>query len=92
MLRGFTALAVAGHLALALALAVFVGLAFEGVYKREPRAFPGGIRTFPLLTVLGSVLYLIDPPSLWPFLVGLAAVALWLYAHLRGEYAHGGRV
>ena len=90
MYRGLTPLEVADHLALALALAVFVGLAFEGIYKREPHASPGGIRTFPLLSVLGAVLFLIDPPSLWPFLVGLGSIALWLYAHLRSEYAHGG--
>ena len=90
MYKGLTPLEVADHLALALALAVFVGLAFEGIYKREPHASPGGIRTFPLLSVLGAVLFLIDPPSLWPFLVGLGGVALWLYAHLRSEYARGG--
>ncbi len=90
MYKSLTPVEVADHLALALALAVFVGLAFEGVYKREPHAFPGGIRTFPLLTVLGAVLFLIDPPSLWPFLVGLGGIALWLYAHLRSEYARGG--
>jgi uncharacterized membrane protein (DUF4010 family) len=90
MYASLTSLEVADHLALALALAVFVGLAFEAVYKREPHAIPGGIRTFPLLTVLGAMLFLIDPPSLWPFLVGLGAVALWLYAHLRSEYARGG--
>ena len=86
-IKGFAPLTLATHLGLALAMAVFVGLAFEEVYKQEPSAPPGGIRTFPLLTLLGSVLYLIGDPSLSPFLVGLAAVAIWLYAHLRGEYA-----
>lgn len=88
--KSFTPLELATHLGLALAMAVFVGLAFEGVYKREPSAPPGGIRTFPLLTLLGAALYLIDVAWLAPFLVGLAGVALWLYAHVRGEYARTG--
>ncbi len=88
MFKSLTPLAVADHLLLALALAVFVGLAFESIYKREPHIFPGGIRTFPLLTLLGTVLFLLDPRSLWPFVVGLGGVALWLYAHLRREYDH----
>lgn len=90
MIPGLTPLGVAAHLGLALAMAVFVGLAFEGVYKREPSAPPGGIRTFPLLTLLGGLLYLVDAPHLGPFLVGLAAVAVWLYAHLRSVYSRDG--
>jgi hypothetical protein len=39
-------LELAGRLALALGLAVFLGLAFEEVYKRE--STPGGVRTFPM--------------------------------------------
>lgn len=74
---------IAGHMGLAVAMAVLVGLAFEGVYKREERTSPGGIRTFPTLTVLGLVLYLLEPKSLLPFIAGLIAVSLWLYAHIR---------
>ena len=40
-------LELAGRLALAFGLAVFLGLAFEEVYKREDRSSPGGVRTFP---------------------------------------------
>lgn len=76
-------LAIAGRMGLAIAMAIVVGLAFEGVYKREERTSPGGIRTFPTLTVLGLVLYLLEPRSLVPFIAGLAAVSLWLYAHIR---------
>lgn len=83
MLDGFTPLQLAGRLGLALAMAVFMGLAFEGVYKREARSGPGGIRTFPMLVLLGALLYLIEPRSLLPYLVGLGAVAAWLYAQLR---------
>ena len=80
-------LASAGRMGLALAMAVVLGLAFEGVYKREERTSPGGIRTFPLLTVLGLVLYSLEARDLVPYVAGLAAVSLWLYAHIRGEPA-----
>ena len=56
-------LELAGRLALALGLAVFLGLAFEEVYKREERSSPGGVRTFPMLAVSGAMLYLIEPST-----------------------------
>jgi len=73
------------RIGLAIAMAVFMGLAFEDVYKRGEHTSPGGIRTFPMLALLGTLLYLLDPRSLIPYLAGLAAVAVWLYAHIRGE-------
>jgi uncharacterized membrane protein (DUF4010 family) len=73
----------AGRLGLALAMAVFMGLAFEGVYKSDDRGSPGGIRTFPMLATLGALLCMLDSRSLLPFTVGLAGVAAWLYAHIR---------
>ncbi|HEY1726275.1 MAG TPA: DUF4010 domain-containing protein [Steroidobacteraceae bacterium] len=73
----------AGRLGLAVAMAVFMGLAFEGVYKRALHSNPGGIRTFPLLAVLGALLYLLDDHYLVAFVAGLLAVALWLQAHIR---------
>lgn len=76
-------LAIAGRMGLAIAMAIVVGLAFEGIYKREERTSPGGIRTFPTLTVLGLVLYLLDPKTLAPYVAGLVAVSLWLFAHIR---------
>ncbi len=72
-----------GRLGLALAMAVFIGLAFEEIYKRDERSSPGGIRTFPMLAILGAMLFLLDSISVFPFLVGLASVAAWLYAHIR---------
>jgi uncharacterized membrane protein (DUF4010 family) len=84
-----TPLDTARHAGLALAMAIFMGLAFEGVYKREERTSPGGIRTFPLLAALGTVLYLIDEKSLLPYVVGLASVALWLHAYLRSSPPEG---
>jgi uncharacterized membrane protein (DUF4010 family) len=83
MLGELAPIEVAGRLGLAIAMAVFVGLAFEGIYKREKRDSPGGIRTFPLLATLGAMLFLLDPKSLLPFVVGLPAVSAWLYAHIR---------
>ena len=73
----------AGRLALAFGLAVFLGLAFEEVYKRENRSSPGGIRTFPMLAVSGAMLYLVEPQHSLAFIAGLLALALWLDAYLR---------
>jgi uncharacterized membrane protein (DUF4010 family) len=83
MLGDLAAVEVAGRLGLALAMAVFLGLAFEGVYKLEQRGSPGGIRTFPLLTTLGALLFLLQPQTLLPFAIGLGALAVWQYAHIR---------
>jgi hypothetical protein len=44
----------AERLALLLALAFFLGLAFEEIYKRDEPAIPGGIRTFPLVALAGG--------------------------------------
>jgi uncharacterized membrane protein (DUF4010 family) len=73
----------AARLALAIGLAVFLGLAFEEVYKSERRSVPGGIRSFPMLTMTGAMLYLIEPAYALAFVAGLAVVALWLYAYMR---------
>ena len=86
-------LELAGRLALALSLAVFLGLAFEEAYKRKEREIPGGIRTFPMLTMSGAMLYLIEPQFALAFIVGLFALAIWLHAHLHtappgGSAAH----
>jgi uncharacterized membrane protein (DUF4010 family) len=77
-------LAMAARMGLAVAMAVVLGLAFEGIYKRDERTSPGGIRTFPLLTLLGILLYALEPKYLLPYIGGLAAIALWLYGHIRG--------
>ena len=76
-------LELAGRLALALGLTVFLGLAFEEVYKREERSTPGGVRTFPILALCGAMLYLIEPRQALAFIVGLIALAIWLHAFLR---------
>src|SRR5258708_40193059 len=84
-------LELAGRIALGLGLAVFVGLAFEEVYKQEDHSCPGGVRTFPLLALCGAMLYLIDPQRSLAFIAGLIALALWLHAHLRGAASGAGR-
>ncbi len=72
-----------GRLALAVGLAVFMGLAFEEVYKTEERSIPGGIRTFPMLAMCGATLYLIEPAHALAFIAGLLGLAAWLHAYLR---------
>jgi uncharacterized membrane protein (DUF4010 family) len=83
MLDNLSPIEVAARLGLAIALAVVMGLAFEGVYKRERRTSPGGIRTFPMLAALGAMLFLLDSHTLLPYVVGMAAVALNLFALVR---------
>jgi uncharacterized membrane protein (DUF4010 family) len=76
-------LELAGRLALALALAVFIGFAFEETYKRDDRGFPGGIRTFPLLAIAGAMLFLIEPNHALGVVGGLFPLGLWLHACMR---------
>src|SRR5262249_48685923 len=65
-------------LALLIALALFLGLAFEEVYERDEQTIPGGIRTFPLISLARAMLYLMEPHLLLAFVAGLIAVALCL--------------
>jgi uncharacterized membrane protein (DUF4010 family) len=83
MLAGMEPIELAGRLGLALAMAIFIGVAFEEIYKRNAPANPGGIRTFPMLALLGSMLFLLEPKSMLAFIVGIPGVAAWLYARIR---------
>lgn len=56
---------------LLLSLAFFFGLAFEELNSKRGPARPGGIRTFPLLALIGALLHLLDPVREIPFAVGL---------------------
>jgi hypothetical protein len=49
------------RLVLLLALTLFLGLAFEEIYKRDEPAIPGGIRKFPLVGLAGALRYIIEP-------------------------------
>ena len=82
MLEAHSPIDLMERVGLALGMAVFAGLVFEGIYKREGRWGPGGIRTVPMLVLVGTALYMIAPHSLLPYVVGLGAVAAWLCAHL----------
>ena len=79
----------AERLALLLALSLFLGLAFEEVYKRDEPEIPGGVRTFPLVALAGALLYLVEPAHAPAFCVGLVALAAWLFAFLRASRGPG---
>jgi len=69
-------------LALALGLGFFLGLAFEEHYGQDNVRRPGGIRTFPTLSLSGAVLWLIEPRHGLAFLVlllfvGAAGLLYW---------------
>jgi uncharacterized membrane protein (DUF4010 family) len=72
----------AERLTLLLALGLFLGLAFEEVYKRDDPEIPGGVRTFPLIALAGALLYLAEPHHALAFCVGLLALAAWLLVFL----------
>ena len=80
----------AERFALLIALALFLGLAFEEVYKLDEPEIPGGIRTFPLVALAGALLYLVEPHRALAFVAGLIALGAWLYAFLRVEQPRTG--
>lgn len=80
----------AERLALLLALAFFLGLAFEEVYKRNETAVPGGVRTFPLVALGGALLYLVEPHHAFAYCVGLLALAAWISIFLRVDRSQPG--
>ena len=81
-------------LALLLGLSFFLGLAFEDVFTHAGTPRPGGIRTFPVLSIIGGMLYLFDPVRLVAFTAGLVVLGAWLlvyyYEHI-GEQDEEGR-
>jgi uncharacterized membrane protein (DUF4010 family) len=74
------------NLALLLGLSFFFGLAFEDFYSRRGEARPGGVRTFPLLAVIGGVLYLLDPTHI-AVATGVVVLGAWLFAYYRAALA-----
>jgi uncharacterized membrane protein (DUF4010 family) len=72
-------------LALILALSFFFGLAYEEFYSRRALSRPGGVRTFPLLALVGGGLYLIEPAHALAFSVGLLVLGAWLHAWYRSR-------
>ena len=71
--------------ALLLGLSFFLGLAFEGFYWKSASSRPGGIRTFPLISLSGGLLYAIEPHYAIAFCTGLVALAIWMYAYYRAQ-------
>tara|TARA_R110000868_G_scaffold159618_3_gene388580 strand:+ start:879 stop:2204 length:1326 start_codon:yes stop_codon:yes gene_type:complete len=68
-----------------LALGFFFGLAFEEYFSRSRVKPPGGVRTFPLLALIGALLYALDPERKFLLIAGLVVLGLWLaiYYHQR---------
>ncbi len=77
-------------LALILGLSFFFGLAYEDFYARRAQYLPGGVRTFPLLSLLGAGLYLLDPAHALGFSAGLIILGIWLYAWYRANVRREG--
>ena len=72
-------------LALLLGLAFFFGLAFEGFYAKSQSSRPGGIRTFPLISLSGAILYTLEPHYAIAFCVGMVVLGIWLYPYYQAE-------
>ncbi len=70
-----------------LGLSFFFGLSFEGFYWNSARSRPGGIRTFPLISLSGAILYALEPQFAAAFCVGLIVLGIWLYPYYRVEVA-----
>ena len=71
------------RLLLLLGLAFFFGLAFEGFHHGLTRKPPGGVRSFPMLALLGAGLYVVDRDHGLAFAAGLLVVGIWTYAYYR---------
>ncbi len=71
--------------ALLLGLSFFLGLAFEDFFSRTSTRRPGGIRTFPMLSLAGGVLYLFDPHHFIPFTGGLLVLGAWLFVYYQKQ-------
>lgn len=78
---------------LLVALGFFLGLAFEEFHAHAHQKRPGGIRSFPLLALVGALLWRLDPAHLIPLSTGLLALSAWLtcyyWRHLGETDAEG---
>ena len=77
-------------LGLLLGLSFFFGLSFESFYWNSALSRPGGVRTFPLISLCGALLYSFEPRFAAAFCVGLLVLGLWLFPYYRAEVARGG--
>ena len=79
------------NLLLLLGLLFFLGLAYEDLYGRSQFNHPGGVRTFPMLSMSGVCLYLLEPQYGLVFAAGLIILGLWLLAYYQYHLHHSGR-
>ncbi|MBU6460636.1 MAG: DUF4010 domain-containing protein [Proteobacteria bacterium] len=70
---------------LLLGLSFFFGLAFEDYYANRLRNRPGGIRTFPLLAMIGGMLYSIDPTHIILLTSGFLTIGFWLAIYYKAR-------
>ncbi|MCC7428522.1 MAG: DUF4010 domain-containing protein [Alphaproteobacteria bacterium] len=71
------------RLVLLLALGFFFGLAFEEHYGGDAIRRPGGIRTFPILALLGALFWIIEPRHGIVFTAGLLVLGGLLLLYYR---------
>ena len=77
------------HLVTLLALGFFLGLAFEEYFSGNRLKPPGGVRTFPLLALIGALLYVLDPDRKLLLTAGLIVLGLWLALYYRERLKQG---
>lgn len=69
--------------AVLLALSLFFGFAFEEFFGDENPPVPGGIRTFPLISLAGAALFLIEPHYALAFIAGMLVLGAWIFLYIR---------
>lgn len=71
-----------------LGLSFFLGLAYEEFYNRKRTTTTyqlGGLRTFPILSLTGALLYLLEPQHGLLFGAGLVIIGSWLFAYYKAH-------
>lgn len=76
------------RLAAMLALSFFFGLAFEEYFATSHIKPPGGVRTFPLLALIGALLYALEPDHKSLLIIGLFVLGVWLAIYYRARLSH----
>jgi uncharacterized membrane protein (DUF4010 family) len=64
-------------------MSLFFGLAFENFFAGDLPQRPGGIRTFPILALIGAAAYAVEPRSGIVLAAGLGVIGLWLFGYYR---------
>jgi len=68
---------------LMLGLSFFFGLAYEEFHADSVPKPPGGVRSFPLLAVIGALLYALEPAYGILCAAGLLVLGIWLFGYYR---------